>query len=232
MKRGRRSSSDDVLSRQSTGDRRSSSRIVVRTLLVVLLVVIVVGGGLAYSLVRRGLSTHAQPSFVEEAAARTMRRLATPAAVRARPNPVASTSDILDAALSHYADHCAACHANDGSGDTAIGRGLYPKVPDMRLSKTQSLSDGELFSIIEHGIRLTGMPGWGTGTPDGERESWGLVHFIRSLPRLSQADIERVGTLTPRTPAQLREEEETRRFLAGEKPAASGSAPSPKGDHR
>jgi hypothetical protein len=42
----------------------------------------------------------------------------------------------------------------------------------MRSSGTQALSDGELFSIIEDGIRLTGMPAWGTGTPEGERDSW------------------------------------------------------------
>jgi hypothetical protein len=41
----------------------------------------------------------------------------------------------------------------------------------MRDTATQSLTDGALFSIIEHGIRLTGMPGWGTGTPEGERQS-------------------------------------------------------------
>jgi len=54
----------------------------------------------------------------------------------------------------------------------------------MRGAETQSLSDGELFSIIEHGIRLTGMPAWGTGTPESERDSWGLVHFVRRLPKL------------------------------------------------
>ena len=125
-------------------------------------------------------------------------------------------SDAAAKALQHYADHCAACHANDGSGDTEIGRGLYPRVSDMRAPETQSLSDGELFSIIEHGIRLTGMPAWGTGTPESERDSWGLVHFIRRLPKLSSDDIERIDALVPKTPAQLKEEEEIRRFLEGE----------------
>ena len=39
----------------------------------------------------------------------------------------------------------------------------------------QSLTDGELFWIIENGIRFTGMPGWGTGTPEGEQASWHLA---------------------------------------------------------
>jgi hypothetical protein len=94
------------------------------------------------------------------------------------------------------------------------------------------LSDGELFSIIENGIRLTGMPGWGDGTPDGERGSWGLVHFIRRLPRLPPDDIARMEALNPRSPEEFRAEEEARRFLAGEDPSPP-VAPAPPGDtHR
>jgi hypothetical protein len=95
----------------------------------------------------------------------------------------------------------------------------------MRADVTQSLTDGELFSIIEHGIRLTGMPAWGTGTPESERQSWGLVHFIRRLPSLSTEDIVRMEGLNPRTPAELREREEIRRFLEGDSPAVP---PSPR----
>lgn len=86
----------------------------------------------------------------------------------------------------------------------------------MRAETTQSLSDGELFSIIEHGIRLTGMPGWGNGTPEGERESWELVHFVRRLPTLTDEDIERMGALNPKSPAERKEDEDARRFLAGD----------------
>jgi mono/diheme cytochrome c family protein len=135
--------------------------------------------------------------------------------MRARQNPVQPTDAVIERALEHYADHCASCHANDGSGDTEIARGLYPRVPDMRASGTQSLSDGELFSIIEHGIRMSGMPGWGTGTPEGEHDSWGLVHFVRRLPKLTPEDVERMEALNPKTPAQLKEEEEIRRCLEG-----------------
>jgi mono/diheme cytochrome c family protein len=197
---------------------------------VLIAVVSVAGGLVAYSIVSRGLSAHAEPSRVEEMLARAMRRWATPQSMRTRSNPVQPTDEVLRQALEHFADHCATCHANDGSGDTEIGRGLYPKAPDMRAPDTQSLTDGELFSIIEHGIRLTGMPGWGTGTPGSERDSWGLAHFIRRLPKLTPEDIERMEALNPKTPAQLKEEEEARRFLQGE---PSGSIPAaPKKGHQ
>ena len=194
----------------------------VRAFVVLLIILLVAGGAVAYSITSKGLSTRTTPAAAEEAIARTMRRLATPRAARDRSNPVEATPSVLEGALEHWADHCAACHANDGTGNTDVGRSFYPPAPDMRASRTQSLTDGELFSIIENGIRLTGMPAWGTGTPEGERESWALVHFIRRLPSLDASDIERMEALNPQSPAKFREAEEARRVLGGmsESPAA------------
>ena len=201
----------------------------VRALLILVVLLAAVGGIAVYSIVGRGLSTHDEPSRVEAVLARSMRRWATSADTRGRTNPVRATPEVLDQALKQFADHCATCHANDGSGDTEIGRALYPRAPDMRSAQTQSLTDGEIFSIIEHGIRLTGMPGWGNGTPEGERESWALVHVIRGLPKLTPEDIERMEALNPKTPAEFKEAEEIRRFLQGE---PDPSTPSPTKKHQ
>ena len=110
-----------------------------------------------------------------------MRRWATSQAMRDRTNPVPPTTDVINRALGHYADHSASCYANDGSGDTEIGRGLYPTVPDMRATNTQSLTDGELFSIIEHGIRLTGerMESLNPKTPAQFNEEEETRRFLR-----------------------------------------------------
>ena len=185
-------------------------------LLLLIGVAMVAGGVAAYTVASRGLSTRVQPSNLETWMAHAMRRLATPASIRNAVNPIETTPEALEDGLAHFADHCATCHANDGSGDTPMGRSFYPPAPDMRASRTQQLSDGELFSIIENGIRLTGMPAWGTGTPEGERGSWALVHFIRRLPSLAADDIARMETMNPRSPEVFRQEEEARRFLAGE----------------
>src|SRR5688572_8432229 len=126
-----------------------------------------------------GLDSRAEPGAFETRIARAARRLAIPAASRTMPNPVPTSAAAVSAGMAHFADHCAVCHANDGSGDTEMGRGLYPKAPDMRRAPTQQLSDGELFYIIERGIRFTGMPAWSTGTEAGEESSWHLVHFIQ-----------------------------------------------------
>ena len=213
--------------RKVSGEGKPSSGALmatVRAMAILLGIGLVVAVLAAYSIASRGLSAHADPSGVEEMLARTMRQFATPDAVRSRTNPVAPTDSVFNEALTHYADHCATCHANDGSGVTAIGQGLYPKAPDMRAAATQSLTDGELFSIIEHGIRLTGMPGWGNGTPEGERASWALVHFIRRLAKLSLEDIERMEALNPKSSEEWRQEEEARRFLAGDTVTPSTSS--------
>jgi mono/diheme cytochrome c family protein len=165
-----------------------------------------------------GIATQRPPGTLETAVARTARTTMIPAAARHRQNPEPATSETIRAGLEHWADHCASCHGNDGAGDTEMGRTLYPRAPDMRRSDTQQLSDGELFYIIENGVKLTGMPAWGTGTPEGERSSWLLVHFIRHLPSLSEEELTDMDALNPRSAAEWRELEEEQRFLSGDTP--------------
>jgi mono/diheme cytochrome c family protein len=203
---------------------------VVRTFLFVFVGLALLAGVLVYTVASRGLSTRVRPSWIEERLALATRRLATPSAVRDRSNPVTATPAALEDGLAHFADHCASCHGNDGSG-TDLGKSFYPPVPDMRAARSQNLTDGELFSIIENGIRLTGMPAWGNGTPEGEASSWALVHFIRRLPALSPDDIARMQELNPKSPAEFREEEEARRFLAGDEPTKTPARAERQGHH-
>jgi mono/diheme cytochrome c family protein len=163
-----------------------------------------------------GLRASPAPGPLETTVARAARGLAIPSGDRDRANPVEPTPDAVARGLAHFADHCASCHANDGSGDTELGRGLYPKPPDMRLEPTQRLTDGELFYIIEQGIRFTGMPAFGTGDAEHAAESWELVHFLRRLPKLSPEEVERMREFNPRPPAEIRQELEEERFLRGE----------------
>src|SRR5450631_238256 len=116
----------------------------------------------------RGLSAREDPTSIERWIARRARGAALPAGAKDRANPVRKTPDVLADARAHWADHCASCHANDGSGESTMGIHMYPPAPDMRKPGTQSLSDGELFYIVQNGIRLTGMPSWGGGSAHDE----------------------------------------------------------------
>jgi mono/diheme cytochrome c family protein len=162
-----------------------------------------------------GISARPAPPPLEAFAAHRLRALLIPSAAAARINPVPADREVLQEGLAHFADHCASCHANDGSGRTTQGEGLSPRAPDLRLPATQNLSDGTLFYIIENGVRLTGMPAWATGTPEGETESWRLVRFIRHLPSLTEAERQQMDALNPKSADEWRQAEEERKFLEG-----------------
>lgn len=188
----------------------------------VVLVALAIGG---YVWIHHGFSARDQPTAIETFLARRVRSMAVPSGAKAARNPVPLTSEVLTEARAHFADHCATCHANDGSGDTDIGKNLYPKAPDMRLSQTQDLSDGEIYYIIHNGVRLTGMPAW--GAEDSDEDSWKLVHFIRHLPALTPDEIREMESLNPKSPSEMTEEQEDQDFLNGtsdSEPGASGHA--------
>lgn len=172
----------------------------------------------AFGFALSGVSAQPEPSALEAKLARAARHRLIPRAARARENPATASDELIEEGLEHWADHCAICHGNDGKGDTAIGRGLYPRSPDMTLPATQELSDGELFWIIENGIKLTGMPAWGSpsaGEEDEDSESWGLVHFIRALPRLTADDLQRMKRFNPVNAEEFEKQREIDDFLSG-----------------
>ena len=169
-------------------------------------------------------SAREQPSALERWLASEARQFAVPREAKTLNNPVACSPEILREARAHWADHCASCHANNGSGDTEIGRNLYPKAPDMRKPRTQHLSDGELYYIIQNGVRLTGMPAWGSaGDSDGNQDSWKLVLFIRHLPSMTAQEAEQMQKLNPKTIQELEEEKAEQEFLNGSAPPQSAS---------
>jgi mono/diheme cytochrome c family protein len=189
------------------------------------LIVLAVAGVAAAvaALVHHGVSARDPPTALETFVARQLRHLAVPRSARQAPNPVPATPDVLAEARAHFADHCASCHGNDGSGQTEMGQHLYPKTPDMRQADTQSLSDGELFYIIHNGIRLSGMPAWSDDPPEEDQDSWKLVHFIRHLPQLTPAELEEMKQLNPQSPHEKQEAEEEEQFLQGDDSPAPSS---------
>ena len=69
-----------------------------------------------------------------------------------------------------------------------MGQSLYPRVPDLRATATQELTDGEIHYIIENGVQLTGMPAWANPHQVQNGDSWKLVLYIRSLRPLTHQE--------------------------------------------
>lgn len=169
--------------------------------------------------IHRGFSARTPPGVIESTLAGSMRGWAIPARYQSMKNPVTATPDVLHEGMAHWADHCATCHANDGSGNTMYGNTMYPRPPDMRRKDTQDMSDGELYYTIQNGIMLSGMPAFGT-PGDHDLDSWKLVVFIRHLPSLSQSEVMDMEKMNPKSPDEMQEEQQEENFLQG------GQAPS------
>jgi mono/diheme cytochrome c family protein len=210
-------------SRTSIEKGRYDSQIMIRKILLAILVLAIlgaIGAGAAVLYVQKhGMSARDEPGAIETAIALQLRHYAVPAADRNRKNPLPATPENIRAGMLHFADHCAVCHNNNGVGDTDFGRGLYPKPPNMREKRTQSLTDGEMFAIIENGIRLSGMPAFGDDPTQGDEDTWKLVLFIRHIPKITDQEIAEMEKLNPKSPAEKEEEQNENEFLGGGKPA-------------
>lgn len=198
-------------------------------LLAGLAVVAVVAGAVGVQLLlENGFSARDEPTLVDAFIVRWWRRLAVPREERGTKNPLPATPEVLARGREHFAADCAACHGSDGRGLTRLGSGLYPKPPDLASAATQSLADGEIFWVIQNGVRLSGMPAWNRDSKERDQSTWEIVHFIRQLPRLSVKDVEATQAMQPRSPREIEADQAASRFLG--EPAGS-SRPSEDAHH-
>lgn len=98
-------------------------------------------------------------------------------------NPL-SGPDVVRAGLAHYREMCVFCHGAPGLDASEAGDGLNPPAPDLTLPGVQARTDGELFWIVQQGVRMTGMPAFGPTHKDPE--IWKIVAFLRHLPQISK----------------------------------------------
>jgi mono/diheme cytochrome c family protein len=91
----------------------------------------------------------------------------------------------------HFAAHCAVCHGAPGVSQGEIGEGLNPQPPNL-VHSSEHYTPSEMFWIVKHGIKMTGMPAWGDHSDD---ELWAMVAFIEKLPGMS--DQEYAKLITP-----------------------------------
>ena len=84
--------------------------------------------------------------------------------------------------FSEFDEMCVTCHGAPGRERGEVGKGLNPRPPDLAKA-SKEWTAAELFWIVKHGIKMTGMPAFGP-THSDER-LWTLVAFLKELPQLS-----------------------------------------------
>jgi plastocyanin len=160
----------------------------VRNVLISAAVALIAATAVGYFILHNGgLAADRGPGPVETFVARRLVRLSIPVLHRSARNPYGANPAAWHDALDHFGEHCAVCHGTDGRGHSEFGRLMYPPVPDLTSDAIQQLSDGELFAVIGHGVRWTGMPAF--RATDTDDEIWKLVSLIRQLPSLPAADL-------------------------------------------
>ncbi|AEH90869.1 cytochrome c, class I [Mesorhizobium opportunistum WSM2075] len=87
----------------------------------------------------------------------------------------------IPAAAGHFAQGCAICHGAPGELRSPAVLRMLPQPPDLALT-VGDWTDAQLFRIVKHGIRFTGMPAW--PARDRDDEVWAMVAFLRELPKL------------------------------------------------
>jgi len=144
--------------------------------------VVVVVGALFLYIRSGGLIARQTPNSMEATVTRWVLDLSIPAEAKALKNPLGITDASVSGGRQIYQQKCEVCHGYDGSGRTEAGGGEYPPPRDLRAVSSVHRTDGELFYLIQNGIRNTPMPGW--QMPD--ENIWQLVAYIRSLPKTTE----------------------------------------------
>jgi mono/diheme cytochrome c family protein len=101
--------------------------------------------------------------------------------------PDLGATELMRQGAVHYDAMCAVCHRAPGQEPSEISKGLNPPAPELRRREVQiAYSDSELFWIIKHGVRMTGMPAFGPTHDDDDL--WAIVAFTRRLPEMQSED--------------------------------------------
>jgi mono/diheme cytochrome c family protein len=144
-----------------------------------------------------------------------------------RVPPGLDEETIVVKGVSHFAAHCAMCHGAPGVPRGEIAKGLYPEPPALDRSAA-NFSDAELFWIVKHGIKMTGMPSW---ADHGDEEIWATVAFVKKLPAMDSQEYARLLMLSIRGGGH-RHGDDARPPAGDGGQSASGNHPGSGHEHR
>ncbi|MGE0644490.1 MAG: cytochrome c [Nitrospira sp.] len=102
------------------------------------------------------------------------------------PPPGWPKSVDLKKGFRNYHEMCVVCHAAPGVKDSVIRKGLNPEPPKLTEDQVQRRPDGELFWIIKHGIKMSGMPAF--GPTHTEKELWEVAAFLRRVASMQPTE--------------------------------------------
>jgi len=97
-------------------------------------------------------------------------------------NPVPLTDENLAAGMKVYQNNCALCHGDIHQRRARLADTLYPRPPQF-VEDAADMPPNQNFYIIQHGIRMSGMPGWKDAL--SPQEMWQVTGFLSHMDNLS-----------------------------------------------
>ena len=95
--------------------------------------------------------------------------------------PQLENPNLIRLGAGHFHRGCAFCHGPPGLPVNPIAKHMLPSPPDLAVAM-RPWKERELFWIVKHGFKYTGMPGWVALERDDE--IWAVVAFLKLLPTL------------------------------------------------
>ena len=92
----------------------------------------------------------------------------------------------------HYDLGCRPCHGGVAGDRPKIPQHMLPRPRDLTV-RIPHWRSRELFYIVKHGMKFTGMPAWPSQQRDDE--VWAIVAFLRRMPELSREEYRRLVTI-------------------------------------
>ncbi len=127
------------------------------------------------------------PAFVNWALANVRSASVARQATDTPPTTLDDPAMVKAGARAYATIGCVNCHGGPPDSDWAKwSEGLKPVPADLKVM-AKKRTPSELFWVIKHGIKFTGMPSFGlAGASD--QQIWTIVAFIKNLPAMSDAD--------------------------------------------
>lgn len=102
---------------------------------------------------------------------------------RASDRSIPAEADFVEG-FEHYLTMCLHCHGGPDTSGQEWASHMLPSPPKLWDEEIQNMTDGELFSLVKDGIRMTGMPAF--GPIHSEEDLWNIVAFVRRLDQLTE----------------------------------------------
>jgi mono/diheme cytochrome c family protein len=97
--------------------------------------------------------------------------------------PIQADESVLAAGVKTYRESCAVCHGLRGEEETGIAKGMFPKPPQFFAHASKGGGAvGQTFWVVKNGIRLTGMPGFGSSLSD--EQIWQVSLMVEQRDKL------------------------------------------------